>query len=117
MVPLAFGAGVVGAGVEGAGVVGAGVEGAGVAGAAAPAIVSTCPILMRFASVIPFSDMRFLVVVPNLAAIPLKESPATTLYVVAGAAGAGAAGAGVVGAGAAGAGAAGATPSEESLKT
>ena len=61
-------------------------------------------------------------VVPNLAAIPLKESPGATLYVVAGAAGAGAAGAGVVGAGAAGADAAGAdaagaTPSEESFKT
>ena len=72
---------------------------------------------MRLASVIPLIDIRFLVVVPNLAAIPLKESPGTTLYVVTGAAGAGAAGAGVVGAGAAGAGADGATPSEESFKT
>lgn len=54
-------------------------------------------------------------VVPNLAAIPLKESPGATLYVVAGAAGAGAAGAGVVGAGAAGA--AGVTPLEESFRT
>ena len=113
MVPLAFGAGLDGAGVEGAGV-----EGAGVAGATAPAAMfSTWPILMRLASVIPLIDIRFLVVVPNLAAIPLKESPGTTLYVVAGAAGAGAAGAGVVGAGAAGAGAAGATPSEDSLNT
>jgi hypothetical protein len=34
---------------------------------------------MRLASVIPLIDIRFLVVVPNLAAIPLKESPGTTL--------------------------------------
>ena len=79
MVPLAFGAGVVGAGVEGAGVVGAGVEGAGVAGAAAPAIVSTCPILMRLASVMPFKVINVLLVVPNLEAIPLRVSLATTV--------------------------------------
>jgi len=60
------------------------------------------------------------VVVPNLAAIPLKESPGATLYVVAGDAGAGVVGAGAAGAGVVGAGAAGAagvTPLEESFRT
>ena len=52
---------------------------AGAAAAAAPAMVSTWPILMRLALTIPFIDMRFFVVVPNLAAIPLKESPGATL--------------------------------------
>jgi hypothetical protein len=53
--------------------------GAAGAAAAAPAMVSTWPILMRLALTIPLIDMRFFVVVPNLAAIPLKESPGATL--------------------------------------
>ena len=47
--------------------------------------------------------------VPKRDAIPLSESPRTTVYVETGA--------GAAGAGAAGTGAAGATPSEESFRT
>jgi hypothetical protein len=65
--------------VVGAGALGAGVVGAGAAGAAAPATLRTWPIRIRLASVIPLMVIRFLVVVPNREAIPLKESPATTL--------------------------------------
>ena len=69
MVPLAFGS---------AGVAGAGLAGAGAEGAACPTIVNSWPTLIRLASEIPFSDIRFLVVVPKRAAIPLKVSPETT---------------------------------------
>jgi hypothetical protein len=65
LVPLAFGS--------------AEVAGAGSTGADAPAIVNTWPTLRRLASVIPFSDIRFLVVVPNLDAIPLRVSLETTV--------------------------------------
>jgi hypothetical protein len=55
---------------------------AGAAGAAAvgvPTIVSTWPIRIEFAFVNPFRLIKFLVVVPNLAAMPLRVSLATTL--------------------------------------
>ena len=55
--------------------------GAAAAGAAAgaPVTVKTCPIRMALAFVIAFRLIRFLVVVPNLEAIPLKVSLATTV--------------------------------------
>jgi hypothetical protein len=62
-------------------VAGAVVE-AGAAGAAAvgiPATVMICPIRIKFAFVIAFRLIKFLVVVPNLEAIPLKVSLATTV--------------------------------------
>jgi hypothetical protein len=55
--------------------------GAAAAGAAAtvPETAKTWPIRRKFALVIPFSDIRFLVVVPKREAIPLKVSLATTV--------------------------------------
>jgi hypothetical protein len=49
------------------------------AGAPVPETVNTCPIRMALALVIAFRLIRFLVVVPNLEAIPLKVSLATTV--------------------------------------
>ena len=45
-------------------------------------MISTWPMRIKLALVMLFKFMRFLVVVPNLAAIPLSESPATTVYLV-----------------------------------
>ena len=55
--------------------------GAAAAGAAAgaPVTVKTCPMRMALALMIAFRLIRFLVVVPNLEAIPLKVSLATTV--------------------------------------
>jgi hypothetical protein len=64
------------AGAEGAG---AGAEGAGAAGAADPTMVNTCPTRILLGSVIPLIDIKFLVVVPKRAAIPLSVSLATTV--------------------------------------
>jgi hypothetical protein len=55
---------------------------AGAAGAAAvgvPVTVMICPIRIEFALVIAFRLIRFLVVVPNLEAMPLRVSLATTV--------------------------------------
>jgi hypothetical protein len=43
-------------------------------------IIRTCPTRMLLAFVIPFRLIRFLVVVPNCAAIPLNVSPGLTVY-------------------------------------
>jgi hypothetical protein len=43
-------------------------------------IIRTCPTRMLLAFVIPFRLIRFLVVVPNCAAIPLNVSPCLTVY-------------------------------------
>ena len=58
-----------------------GVVEAGAAGAAAgvPETVRTCPIRIELALVSAFKLIRFLVVVPNLEAIPLRVSLATTV--------------------------------------
>ena len=61
-------------------VVEAGAAGAaGAAAAAVPATVRTWPIRIEFALVMAFKLIKFLVVVPNLAAMPLKVSLATTV--------------------------------------
>jgi hypothetical protein len=54
---------------------------AGAAGAAigVPATMRIWPIRIEFAFVIAFRLIKFLVVVPNLAAMPLKVSLATTV--------------------------------------
>ena len=45
-------------------------------------MISTWPTRIKLALVILFKFMSRSVVVPNLAAIPLRESPATTVYLV-----------------------------------
>jgi hypothetical protein len=57
-------------------------EEAGAAGAAVDAVPTTFriwPIRIEFALTIAFRSIKFLVVVPNLAAMPLRVSPATTV--------------------------------------
>ena len=52
-------------------------------------IRSTCPIRILFAFVMPLRLIRFRVVVPNFAAMPLSVSPAKTVYLLLGAGAAG----------------------------
>ena len=52
---------------------------AGAAAAAVPETVRVWPTLIRFGLVRAFRLIKFLVVVPNLAAIPLRVSLATTV--------------------------------------
>jgi hypothetical protein len=61
---------------EAAGVEVAGVEAAGVE---VPEMIRTWPTRILFAFVIEFKVIKFLVVVPNLAAIPLSVSPLATV--------------------------------------
>ena len=69
----------------------AGVVGAGAGATPSDESFMTWPIRIRFALVIPLMLIKFLVVVPKRDAIPLRESPRTTVYdeTGAGAAGAG----------------------------
>ena len=58
---------------------GGGGVGVGVGVAATPDSLITWPTRIRFAFVIPLMLIRFLEVVPNRDAIPLSESPRTTV--------------------------------------